>query len=67
MYGEPNCILARASYSMAHAAREDDIIAFGHFNNLAFRELQSSRAAQHDDPFVIRLIVPVIFRAAVRM
>src|SRR6185503_19752351 len=51
---------------MTGAARNDKIVAFFHFNDVAGGEFQGRRPAQHDHPFVFALIVPKPGRTAVR-
>jgi len=67
MHGEPDGFGAGFRDSMTHMTPNRHRVAYVHREQLAVGKFQDRRAAQHDDPFVIRLIVPVIFRAAVRM
>ena len=66
MHGEPDRVLARARYTMARAARDEQVVAFLHFDDFAAREFQRRVAAHDHHPLVIFLIVPEAGRAAVR-
>lgn len=67
MHREPNRIRAGARDAMAHAARDDQPVAFGHVDDLTVGKFQSGRTAQNDDPFIAGLIVPEPLGTAVRV
>src|SRR5262245_12450193 len=67
MYGEPDCVWIGPLNSMSHMARNHNMIARVHPDELSPLEFQTRFAAHHNDPFVFILIVPKAGRAAVRL
>ena len=67
MHREPEGGFAGLRDTMAYMARDNDIIAFFQFDDLAAGEFQRRAAAQDNHLFIFFLIVPKARRAFVRM